>query len=105
MKLKLRLFPLIMVLLLSVFSLASTGIAAEEQKAEQQTEAAASGLVNINDASQSELEALPGIGPVTAEAIIKYRENKAFESVEELKEVSGIGPKKFDQIKDLVSIE
>lgn len=49
-------------------------------------------LVNINVASQTELEELPGVGPVTAEAIISWRtENGAFTSVDELLEVSGIG--------------
>ncbi len=63
-----------------------------------------SGLIDLNHASQKELETLPGIGPVLAQAIIAYREEKPFESVDELLQVSGIGPKRFEKIKDLVTI-
>jgi len=64
-----------------------------------------SGIVNINTASSSRLESLPGIGPVTAEKIIRYREeNGAFKTKEALMGVSGIGIKKFSQIKDLIGI-
>jgi competence protein ComEA len=62
-------------------------------------------LININTATQIELESLPGIGPVTAEAIIKYRnENGPFKKIEDIQEVSGIGPAKFEQIRELISI-
>lgn len=63
------------------------------------------GLVNINTASETELETLPGIGPVTAQAIIDYRtENGPFGSVDELEDVSGIGPATLAEIADLVTI-
>jgi competence protein ComEA len=53
-------------------------------------------LVNINRASQSELEGLAGVGPATAKKIIAYRqEHGAFKSKEELKQVKGIGDKKY----------
>ena len=62
-------------------------------------------LVNINKATQTELETLPGIGPSTALKIISYRnENGAFSSVEDIKNVSGIGDNKFENIKDLISV-
>ena len=62
--------------------------------------------VNINKASQTELETLPGIGPSTALKIINYRnENGKFSSIEDLKKVSGIGDSKFDNIKDLISVK
>ena len=61
--------------------------------------------ININTASQSELDTLPGIGPSTALKIIKYREeNGKFKSIEDIKEVSGIGESKYEQIKDLIKI-
>jgi len=61
--------------------------------------------VNLNSATAAELENLPGIGPVYAQRIIDYREEHGgFSSVEELREISGIGPKTYEKIKDLVSI-
>lgn len=62
------------------------------------------GKININTADISELEILPGIGPATAQKIIDYRnENGRFKSIEEIKNVSGIGDKKFEQIKDKIT--
>lgn len=61
--------------------------------------------VNINTATQTELETLPGIGPATATKIIAYREeNGKFKSIEEIKEVSGIGDSKYEKIKDLIKV-
>ena len=61
--------------------------------------------VNINTATQTELETLPGIGPSTALKIINYRkENGKFKNIEDLKEVSGIGETKFKNIRDLIKI-
>lgn len=62
-------------------------------------------LVNINTANQTELETLPGIGPSTADKIIKYRkENGNFENIEDIKNVSGIGDAKYENIKDKICI-
>ena len=56
--------------------------------------------VNINTASPSELEALPGVGPAKAKAIVAYRQQHgAFKSVEELKNVKGIGEGIFSKLK------
>ena len=61
--------------------------------------------VNINTATQTELETLPGIGPSTALKIINYRkENGNFTSLEAIKDVSGIGDAKFDSIRDFIVI-
>lgn len=61
--------------------------------------------VNINTASLEELDTLPGIGESTANKIINYRnENGKFKSIEEIKEVSGIGDSKYEQIKDLIEV-
>lgn len=62
--------------------------------------------VNINTASQEELETLSGIGPVTAEKIITFRtENGLFTSIEEIQKVSGIGPATFEKIKDSITVD
>ena len=62
-------------------------------------------LVNINEATQTELETLPGIGPSTALKIIKYREeNGNYSSIEDIKNVNGIGDSKFNNIKDLICV-
>ena len=62
-------------------------------------------MVNINTATQTELETLPGIGPSLALKIINYRkENGKFENIEELKNVSGIGDNKYDEIKEYIYI-
>lgn len=61
--------------------------------------------VELNTADQSELEALPGVGPATATAIIAYREETGgFRAVAELEEVPGIGPAKLQQIESLVTV-
>lgn len=66
---------------------------------------ASSGLVNINTASADELDALPGVGPATAQAIIDEREsNGAFTSAEDIMRVSGIGEKKFDKLKSSICV-
>lgn len=64
-----------------------------------------SGLVNINTATQAELETLPGIGPVTAEKIAAHREaNGPFERIEDIQDVRGIGPATFEGLRDLISV-
>jgi competence protein ComEA len=64
-----------------------------------------SALVNINSATPAELETLPGIGPTLAEAIIAERERRGgFRSVNELRDVRGIGEKRFADLKDKVTI-
>ena len=61
--------------------------------------------VNINKANASELEKVPGIGPSTAQKIIIYRnENGKFSSIDDIKNISGIGAKKFESIKDYISV-
>lgn len=63
------------------------------------------GLVNINTATQTELETLPGIGPSIALKIINYRnENGRFSSIEEIKNVSGIGDSKFEALKKYITV-
>lgn len=61
--------------------------------------------ISINTASAEELIRLPGIGPATAEKIIRYREeNGLFQTLEDLKNVKGIGPVKFARLQDLITL-
>ena len=61
--------------------------------------------INLNTATAEQLETLPGIGPAKAQAIVKYRtDNGNFASIEDLKKVSGIGDKLFEQIKDQITV-
>lgn len=60
----------------------------------------ASAIVNLNTATKDELVALPGIGPAKAQAILDYRaQHGGFKSVDELKDVKGIGAKRFEKLK------
>lgn len=62
-------------------------------------------IININTADEKGFDSLPGIGPTTAKRIVEYREkNGQFSSIDELKEVQGISEKKFDKLKDLISV-
>lgn len=60
--------------------------------------------ININTADKSLLQTLPGVGEKTAEKIIKYRETNSFKEIDDLKSVSGIGDKKFDELKDYITV-
>ncbi len=63
------------------------------------------GRVHLNTATLAQLDELPGIGPVTAQKILDYREEKgAFQSVDELDAVSGIGPTRLEQLRELVDL-
>ncbi len=66
---------------------------------------ASPGKINLNTASQAELESLPGIGPSLAQRIIAYREeNGPFKTIEDIQKVKGIGPAIFEKIKDLITV-
>jgi len=86
----------------------------EEIDFEQQTfissptsenQSSTNGKVNLNTASETELSTLPGIGPAKAKAILEYRQqNGHFKSVEDLKNVSGIGEKTYEKLKQYIEI-
>ncbi len=62
--------------------------------------------VNINTATQTQLETLPGIGASTATKILTYRKEKGkFKKIEDIKEVTGIGEAKFEKIKDSITVK
>jgi len=65
----------------------------------------AAGALDVNQASVEELVTLPGIGPTYAEQIVQYRtEHGAFQSVQELTEVKGIGDKTVEAIEDQITV-
>ena len=62
-------------------------------------------LININTATQSELEAIPGVGASTAQKIIDFRnKNGRFKKIEDIMNISGIGEAKFNNIKDYICV-
>jgi len=63
------------------------------------------GPININTASRSELETLPGIGPATAQKIIVFRQTQPFYAPEDLEKVPGIGPAKMAAVRRLVTVQ
>lgn len=68
--------------------------------------ATSQGKVNLNTATLKQLQLLPGIGESLAQRILDYREqNGSFKAIEELMNVSGIGEKKFTNIKDYLTID
>lgn len=67
--------------------------------------ASTSQLINLNTATATELETLPGIGPVKAQAILDYRQQHgAFARIDDLTKVSGIGAKTFEKLKHLIAV-
>jgi len=64
------------------------------------------GKINLNKADEAELQNLPGVGPAKAAAIIEFRETSGpFKTIEDLKNISGIGDKTFDKLKDLIDVK
>lgn len=65
----------------------------------------AGGKLNLNTATLAQLDALPGVGPVLAQRILDHRQQHgAFRSVEDLRQVDGIGESRFQDLKDLVTV-
>ncbi|MFR0599392.1 helix-hairpin-helix domain-containing protein [Lactobacillus equicursoris] len=89
----------------AVSTSSSTSNNADVSAASEDSASGAGGQVNINTASATELQKLNGIGEKKAQQIIAYRQEKGgFKSIDELKEVSGIGDKTFAAIKDQLTI-
>lgn len=63
------------------------------------------GLLDLNRATEKDFDALPGVGPRLAERIMKYRQSVgAFQSPDELRAVKGVGKKKFEKIRPMVTV-
>ena len=95
--------------LLAMFGTTSLGAWAEVGQAPTQETPAATAQrvakVDLNAANKEALEALPGIGPRTAELIIEYRsQSSGFKKVEELMNVRGIGERTFLRLRELVQV-
>jgi len=83
----------------------STSSASAPTKSSAPTTGAAGGLVNLNTATVEQLDTLPGVGPVTAAAIVSWRDQHgAFGSVDQLGEVDGIGPARLEKLRALVAV-
>ncbi len=82
-----------------------TGEVRDQSESGTGSGASAAGALDLNHASQPQLEELPGVGPVTAQAILSWREQHGrFSRIEELQEVDGIGPKTYAQIAPHVRV-
>jgi competence protein ComEA len=80
-------------------------VTSEGGSAAAENSAGVQGKIDLNKADVAELQNLPGIGPAKAAAIMEYREkNGKFKSTEDLKNISGIGDKTFEKLKDLIVV-
>ncbi len=83
---------------------APTAPAAGGASEAEAVEPGASGPVHLNTATLEQLDALPGVGPVTAQKILDYRqEHGAFSSVDDLDAIPGIGPARLEQLRDVAA--
>jgi competence protein ComEA len=98
MKSVLKSFAFLLVVLIAFNGLALA------QNSEQQKSSGK--VININTATQTELESLPGVGPALAKKIIDFRQkNGGFKSPNDLLAVQGIGEKKFEQLKSMIAVK
>lgn len=101
----------VLFMMLAIVAIAAIPAAAQQKPATPASSAAAKAAVtsgapvNLNTATQAQLEALPGIGPKAAERILEYRQkNGSFKKIEDLMNVKGIGEKSFLKLKPLITI-
>ena len=69
------------------------------------SEVDSNGKVNINKASLEELMTLPGVGKTRAKVIIDYRNKNKFKSIEDIKNISGVGEKSFEKLKEKITVD
>jgi competence ComEA-like helix-hairpin-helix protein len=102
-RIKMNIGRILSILMLTVIS---SGVLANENGAVSAKEnGVESAVVNINDASETELAYLPGVGPSTASNIIAYRKSRPFRKPMHLMRVKGIGRKTFAKLKPFIVIE
>jgi competence protein ComEA len=97
----------ILMVVLVILGLGAAAHAGQEtpRRTASAAKASTSGPVNLNTATVTQLEALPGIGKSTAERILEYREKSGgFKKIEDLMNVRGIGEKSFLKLKPLVTV-
>ena len=102
----------VLFMMLAIVAIAAIPAAAQQASAASsskpvatKTAAALVAPVNLNTATQSQLESLPGIGPKAAERILEYRQkNGSFKKIEDLMNVKGIGEKSFLKLKPLLLV-
>lgn len=75
-----------------------------DKKPKSSTKKTSGAKININKASLSELQTLSGIGETYAKRIIEYRQKSPFTSIDQIKNIKGIGEKKFEKLKDFIEI-
>lgn len=91
--------------LLVMAAIGVTPVMAQEKPAAPEKPAVASSQINLNTASQAQLETLPGVGAATAKRIIEYRQKSgSFKKIEELMNVKGIGEKAFLKLKPYITV-
>ena len=91
--------------LMSNFFLCPLNVAWAQPQVHANDSAAVTKPVSINKANAEELQVVRGIGPALAERIVNYREaNGGFKSLDQLKEVKGIGDMKFEKMKDQITL-
>lgn len=100
-----RLVPFLFGLLVLSLAVPATAQPATQQKPRPPAAATVTSPLDLNTATVTQLESLPGIGPATAKRIVEYREkNGGFKKIEELMNVRGIGEKSFLKLKDLIAV-
>lgn len=80
------------------------GTAGVDSKEAENNGVSAQGKININQASASELTAIPGVGTVIAQRIVEYRNDARFKSIEDIKNVKGIGEATFEKMKAHITV-